>query len=298
MEHLRPRGFTELIDAAFQLLRARFGALATASALVTIPVMTVSFALLNYLMSRTRAAAAAGSTVGVPRSSVFPVMIAGYLISFVCIVFGLAVMIHVAAHAYLSEPAELGAGIARARQRFRLLLLTALGKYGMVVGCVMIAVIIMAMLVSRAPDLLYLMVPAILVLVAFMLVRWSMSGAVILLEEPRSVGAALDRSIVLTRGGFLRLTGVFGVALGIAYAASLALTTFGMSWLRSVVLLQLLNSLVWFAIYPFLAALVAAVYYDLRIRNEGLDLELMAGGLEPTAAPASTTGEAPSQLPA
>ena len=298
MEHLRPRGFTELIDAAFQLVRARFGALATGSALVMIPISAVGLINTHLLLSKAQAAVAAGNTTGVPRSTVWPMMLAGVPLTFVGFVFGFAAMIHVAARTYLGEPAELGAGLARARQRFRLLLLTALGKYGMVVACIMVSAMILGFVTSLAPVLIYLMFPALLLFAAFLLVRWSMSGAVIVLEEPKSVSAALDRSIALTRGGFLRLTAVFGVALGIAYAASLSLSVFGMSLLRSFVLMQVINNLVWFAIYPLLAVLVVVTYYDLRIRNEGFDLELMAGGLAPTPATATTMAEAPSHLPA
>ena len=36
------------------------------------------------------------------------------------------------------------------------------------------------------------------------------------------------------------------------------------------------------AVYPFLASLLALLYYDLRIRREGYDLELMARALDGT----------------
>lgn len=292
MEHLRPRGFTELVDAAFRLLRARFAALATGAALVMIPATAVGLANSYILTSRAATALAAGNAV-VPRATVWPLLIAGLFVSFVGFVFGFAAMVHVAARAYLNEPAELGEGLARARQRFRLLLLTALAKYGMTFTCGVVATLVATAMVAYVHQLEYVLIAVLLVVMTFLLVRWSMTGAVIVLEEPRFVGEALARSVALTKANRLRLTGVFGIVLAIAYSSSLAISLFGMRIVPSLALVQLMNSFVWFVAYPLLAVLVTVAYYDLRIRHEGLDLELMARGLvaapTPEPAPASVT---------
>ena len=53
-------------------------------------------------------------------------------------------------------------------------------------------------------------------------------------------------------------------------------------------MVNLLTQIVQILLYPVLAVTVTLLYYDLRIRKEGFDIEMMAselGGRAPAAAP-------------
>ena len=93
------------------------------------------------------------------------------------------------------------------------------------------------------------------------------------------------RSSTLTQGSKWRVLGLIVVAwiiyfVLLAIAAGIVQTT--MHGMTGIVVTRLLVV----PIYPFLGILVTLLYYDLRIRNEGLDLDLMLANETP-AHPAS-----------
>jgi hypothetical protein len=93
------------------------------------------------------------------------------------------------------------------------------------------------------------------------------------------------RSSTLTQGSKWRVLGLIVVAwiiyfVLLAIAAGIVQTT--MHGMTGIVATRLLVV----PIYPFLGILVTLLYYDLRIRNEGLDLDLMLANETP-AHPAS-----------
>jgi hypothetical protein len=89
------------------------------------------------------------------------------------------------------------------------------------------------------------------------------------------------RSATLTNGSKWRVLGLIIVAwiiyfILLAFASGIVqATTRG---LTGIVLTRLLVV----PIYPFLGILITLLYYDLRIRNEGLDLDLMMANESPT----------------
>jgi len=124
------------------------------------------------------------------------------------------------------------------------------------------------------------------VLVGFFYVRLALSSPVLMVERS-GVGAALRRSWYLTSGFFWRNLGVIAVASIVTGAISgiasmpIGMLTSGLMtlgpafiWIAgalSVLLAALLNAL----ITPFLAAITALLYVDIRMRKEGLDVELI-----------------------
>lgn len=283
--HLRPRSFSELIDATFHIVRARFGVLATGAALIMVPVMGISL-LMALLMPQPNLAGIADGAPVIPAVLADPPAIAyvGFaavgVLAIVAYVIGFAALVHVASRAYLGEAGELGPGLTRGRQRFWRLLLTMIAKYAMTFVSTVIVLLLGGILTSLSP---YMAIVAFLLTVgaaAFLLLRWSMTAPVIVLEEPRSVGATLDRSIQLTKGAFGRLFAIFGVLLVLLWAASFTMTMIGMAVTQSIIVGQVFGNLVTLVLYPFAAVLITVIYYDLRIRNEAFDLELMAGGLQ------------------
>lgn len=121
-------------------------------------------------------------------------------------------------------------------------------------------------------------------------VKWSLATPAMLLEG-LGVGASLRRSWRLTRRSFWRLLGILLLTSIVVYVVVLAVsapftvvgtvvggvsgaTEFGTGYVLSQVLTtvgSLVGSLVG---YPFLASVTALLYVDLRMRREGLDVEL------------------------
>ena len=124
-----------------------------------------------------------------------------------------------------------------------------------------------------------LIVPGVILLSGLVL-----STVVAVLEAPPSATAAMGRSWELTRGSrgkvFLTLLVAFllllvpSIALGGVEALLGSEGGIGLVVLALEAILQIL-------IYPFLYVVMTVLYYDLRVRKEGFDLELLASSLQP-----------------
>lgn len=124
------------------------------------------------------------------------------------------------------------------------------------------------------------------VLVAFFYVRLGLASPVLMMERT-GVTAAIRRSWQLTAGWFWRNLGVILVASIITSAISgfasmpISVATSGLVslgteflWVSGVVAV-LLSALLSALITPFLASITALLYVDIRMRKEGLDVELI-----------------------
>lgn len=133
----------------------------------------------------------------------------------------------------------------------------------------------------------------------FLFTMWTVTPAALVTEQ-RGPLSSLGRSFRLVRGRFWPVLGavvlaylLYVVVSQIIGAVTGAITFFGatntdqFSFLPAVignVLVSILSA-------PFLAAMVTIIYFDLRVRKEGYDLEVMAQDLErmegsrPPAAP-------------
>ena len=116
---------------------------------------------------------------------------------------------------------------------------------------------------------------------------WAFAVPALMVEGLRG-RRALGRSFRLVRGrwwptaaavalGFLLAFVVQVIAASLLQA--LLFTDIGDSALGAVVVSQLGSALGAALATPFQAAIVAVVYFDLRVRREGFDLELLAGGV-------------------
>ncbi|WP_380170603.1 hypothetical protein ACFEMC_16285 [Kineococcus sp. DHX-1] len=125
---------------------------------------------------------------------------------------------------------------------------------------------------------------------AFLWIKWSMATPAMLLEG-LGIGASLGRSFRLTRRSFWRLFGIQLLTAAVVYAV-VAAVGFPFSIVGGVVSaaagnpsdtgavvvqqsITTLGSMVGSIVaYPFLASVTALLYVDLRMRREGLDVEL------------------------
>ncbi|MFN2586678.1 MAG: hypothetical protein ABR613_00980 [Actinomycetota bacterium] len=127
--------------------------------------------------------------------------------------------------------------------------------------------------------LLALIVPGV-----WLWVSWTVAPAALLVEGTKGM-KALRRSFRLVRGrwwpvfgaimiGFL-LAGIVGAAIG-AVTVPLIFSDAADNVVLSAVVNTIVNTISGVVTTPFQAALVAVVYFDLRVRKEGFDLELLA----------------------
>ena len=126
-----------------------------------------------------------------------------------------------------------------------------------------------------------LVVLAWFIAMPILLLRWAMSMPVATLEDVGPV-TALRRSGVLTNGSKWRLFGIYVVFFLIFMAMYIVGAMIGGlsgAVFSNPMLANVLGNVMSMVLYPVLAVLQTVIYYDLRIRNEGFDLEYMAGGL-------------------
>lgn len=264
-------GLGELLDASFRLLRSRFGAFVLLSGLFAcitvgleyVGVLTGTDAILNII----------GRLVGLWQTT--------SVLSFVFAVIG---------GSALSVGASMGAGARTFGRMFGMNLLQ-----GLAAGLAAIPGGLLFLLAagSTSPILLVLAVVAVVLPAIYLATRWSVAGQA-LIGERCGISEALGRSWDLTAGylwrslGYVSLVGVLsllflwlplvlaGVLLGIAPA----------QWATSVQTLIYAIALVLTTLWvPFSLIAFTLFYYDLRVRNEGFDLELQVAQLEQTTAP-------------
>jgi hypothetical protein len=194
------------------------------------------------------------------------------------------------------DEVDVAAALRSGLRRWLPALVSIILKYALLVACAMVGfiagmiVMVGVMLATgrREPNdaLVYAMVAVVMVVGALAALPAIGRLAVVPLTailEPRGPIAALKRSNQLARGLWQHAVGTSALAFLIAIVpyvgASLLAGVFG-----SQIVQQLVGVVVSVILTPVYVASLVALYYDLRIRKEGFDLELMASRLA-TAVP-------------
>lgn len=129
-------------------------------------------------------------------------------------------------------------------------------------------------------GMLLLLVPGFVLLSGLIL-----SNAVLVLEAPISPDDAMSRSWKLTSGSRWKVFLTFMAAVLLLIVPAMAIGIIGAmgslfgtwSTLVPLVLVGVLDLFV----YPFIYVVITVLYYDLRVRKEGFDLELLAAATQP-----------------
>lgn len=256
---LRPMSAGEILDHAFGLFRHEFATLVTISALCSgIPVLAGIWA-----QSR-------GGFLIAPELTLVVL-----LLSMVGKAVATGASTFIVSGGYLGREVSAGDAMGRALPMLWSLILCSFG-FSLLMGF----------------GFVLLFVPGFIVL----------SGCVLcytaLVVEGVPAGKAIGRSWELTRDFRWRMLGLLIVFAIVAFLPAIAIGVvtgaFG-NQAANVAAMQrgtiptpllvssVLNALVQILLYPFLYCILVITYYDLRVRKEGFDLELMAGALGPTA---------------
>lgn len=243
---LRPLTLGEILDVSFSLYRAHFATFFVVAATVqAIPIAAELFR---------------GGDPFDP--SQLALSFAVLLVNFIMSAIGVAACTLVVSRAYFGERVSAGEALRGA--------MPFIGR--------MAAISAMTVLIITG-GLVLLIVPGIIALTGL-----AVSSVAAVVEAPLSPGDALRRSWALTKGFRWRMLWVFLVPMvlllmvpGIVLGGLLAAVGLSPEGLAFRTLLSVLT--VFF--YPFLYIVFAISYFDLRVRKEGFDLELMAAGAPP-----------------
>ncbi|WP_157079048.1 glycerophosphoryl diester phosphodiesterase membrane domain-containing protein [Herbiconiux solani] len=304
---LRPLGFGTLLGASFQVVRrnpkATFGSgLIVQVAITLITVLFVGAATV-WAVSRAVSAAGTSDAATIDSGNVLVVLLS-LVIPLVLSLFGSAllqgVLVLEVARATLGEKRRLGELWKAAFRRilplagwFAIIFAAAVVGIGILVLVIALFAALGTSFLALGLILGFLLGLGMLVLAAWLGTKLSAVPSVIVLERV-GVGAAIRRSWQLTRGNFWRTFGVIVLVFGICYLATQIISTpfsfiapilitlvdpnntgSGIAILIVFYVLFLAFTIVLSALTAAIqAATVAVIYIDLRMRKEGLDIEL------------------------
>lgn len=250
---LRPLSVGEILDTSFSLYRRHFGALATVALICTG----------TPLLLRLFLEASGGLFTSLT-------LFALYIVSLVVLsLVATGATVFIVAESYLGRPISAREALARAAPYL---------------GRILICSLLMSLVVGV--GFLLLFVPGIILAVGLVL-----AVPAVVLEPSTSVTGALSRSWELTRGSRWRIFGLGVTLMVLLYVPVVAVTglfamlvpstsiRLGPASAASIVALSIAG-LVQMFIYPLFYCVLTVTYYDLRVRKEGFDLELLASSLQ------------------
>jgi hypothetical protein len=259
---LRPRGIGEMLDVAVAIYRRHARRLVLVALVVEVPVqLLVTIVLLSAQPdSFTVNIAGNASPTFESQSTQLAATFVVLLVSVVSTAFVVAVCTRIVADAYVGlaggGPAEAARGaVGRIFAVVGLALLTALSQLAGLVFCLVGAAVPLALFAVAMP---------------------------VLILEGVGIFGALGRSVTLTKAHFFRVLGLVVTAqlltailnIGLTLAVAAAMRNSG-NTTAGVISQGIANTVVAVLTTPFLAAAIVACYFDLRIRNEAFDVQLL-----------------------
>jgi hypothetical protein len=272
---LRPLGVGEILDVAIKIYRARFGVLIRSVAVVLGPVFAFSAVIRLSIPTTDNLfnVGQPGATPDVNGNQIWA-FVAGtlliFILAFVASQVATGACFKAIGGVYFDEQPDWRESLRFARSRLGSLLWLSF-----------------LLILMLTPAFIACLVPGF-----YLYVAWSVAAPVVLLEEHRG-RRALKRSRELVRGRFWSTVGVLvlvAILGGIVQAIFLGVLTGLVSVTGNEVaraIAEAVGQTVSSALTtPLSAAVLTVLYFDLRVRKEGFDLELLARrlGVEPETA--------------
>jgi hypothetical protein len=256
---LRPRSTTEIIDAAASLLRQHYLELVTATALFTVPLFIAN----EFIGAQTgvQPDIATNPVTSLPSAGVYSGLLEwGMLSAAIGFLFGglaSATTVVIVSDNYLGREVTIAGALARALQRIVAVMITSVLQ-GILIGI----------------GLAFLIIPGLFC------IAWFFSAVNIVMVEGKNPLDALGRGHFLAKGSVLRVLGTLfftGVIIMVAtFVVSMILHALISAVHAGDQATVIADNVARILIYPFFTVVATVLYFDLRIRKEGLDLELMA----------------------
>ena len=286
MSDLRPMEFGEVLDGAFTMYRRNFGLFFRLS----VAISAVPAALFLYLQFRF-SGTTPDQSMAVFQTHLGELIGLGLLWAVLAMcakVMLTAGAIHVISASYLGRPATLGEALRLGASKIVPLILVGLGKWLLVFIIYLVGVVIWALLVgvSGVGGPVFVVVVAVgggialLWFLAFVLSGYALTTPAVVLEELSSSFDAFGRSWDLTRSHKLKVFGLWLVGWLLTWFVPF-LFFFGLGVLVSLrapslqLPLVVVNTVVSIALAAALPCVYTLMYYDLRMRREGFDLQLL-----------------------
>lgn len=281
---LRPLGVGEMLDAALKVYRSRARDMIVATALVTVPAIVLQV-LVQLSAGDPQQLTETDEVTGLPTvdGAAFATYLGGLLVSTLLILvannLALAGTTRLSLGAYLGDRTDWRESLRFAWRRI-----------------VPITAVLVVTTVGLLVGFALCIAPAL-----WLQGIWAVAVPVLLLEE-RGVFASLARSQELVRGRFWPVLGAIlaggllaSLLQGVLVGPVLLLSLVGTSFVVTSILNGVAQIIGVAVTTPFVAALTAVIYVDLRVRKEGFDLELLARGVgaDPTSVPDGPTPPEP-----
>lgn len=268
---LRPLNLADILDQSISLYRRNFAVFAGITALVYIPVgilqMAVGFFLGGFQQGMPRGAGQ------VPWGQLSGMGIAGLglvLVSLLVVPLGQGALAIAVSRRYLNEPVTVS---------------DAYGAIGNQWGPLIATVVVLGL--ATFAGLMLCLIPGI-----YLGVLWMFATPIIVLEMAPGPVAAAKRSSDLVGNEWWRCFGVYlllyllisavtyALALPVSIVTAVTLMQHNMALYQAIN--QGISTAVSVLVQPVLMVGLVMLYYDLRIRKEGFDLELLARALGKT----------------
>lgn len=282
---------SELLDELFRLYRRHFSLIVGVALLVALPGLVWSLATGVYRLNSTSYTnlftATGTSTVAFNSqefSNLLGTLLLGALGALILLPFSLGAVYRAVTDVALGRPATIG-----------VVLRETLARYWPLLGLVgLLFVFGVVWLIAELIGLVLLILPGLAVFCAavYFLVRWSLTVAAMMAEDMGPI-RGLGRSWNLVKGQWWRTFGILLIvailqtiisyALLIMFGLIAAIFTTGDF---QAALAQVGSTLLSALVSPITTIAVVLLYFDLRVRKEGLDLDQLAQQTSPGPAPA------------
>ena len=267
LQRLRPMTVGDLLDETFALYRRNFALFAGIVAVLTIP-QTILIAILTS-RATTTIALRAGRTAEVDWdafSATLGILGLTFLLGLVFSQLITGPLAYAISERYLGHPITVGQAYA------------SIG----VATFVRLIIVALVQAVVLVFGFILLVIPGI-----YLLVRFAFLSQTVVLEQA-GVGRAFSRSWHLVGGSWWRVFGIgllvivlVGIVQGIIGGVITAVLLIGQSsGTVSTLLNQAVSTVISIVVQPVQLTALTLLYYDLRIRKEGFDIELAAQSLD------------------
>lgn len=243
---LRPLSTGEVLDISFGLYRSLFFPLVT----VALVCRAVPVVLAIYLQQ------ISGGSLAI--FDHWRLLLASYVLALLLNVIAVAATTFIVSGAYLGHPMTADTALRKAiRLLGPLTLVSFLSSLAIGLGFIV------------------LFVPGVILFSGLVL-----ATAVLVLEQPLSAIGSMNRSWALTKGFRFKVLVSVVVAALLFVIPTIVVTVMGavgsLTGAWSPLISEVLTGILQVFVYPFVYAVITVLYYDLRVRKEGFDLELLA----------------------
>ncbi|MFN2569095.1 MAG: glycerophosphoryl diester phosphodiesterase membrane domain-containing protein [Candidatus Dormibacteria bacterium] len=268
----RPQALGELLDSAFTLYRRNFILIAAIAAVVEIPAGALQYVFLQGATVDAGRAPSNGLVVGVVGVGILQFLLIQPLVQ--------AAMTRAVSDRYLDRPVTVGTSYRSAWLRLRSLIAMSLEQTLLLLALLAPILVLTLVVGPAALVLLAVAVPAAI----WGAVRLSFASPIIVIES-LSGWNGLKRSWRLIAGSWWRIFGILLLVtimvaiMGSTINGMLSLPALAIPDPGKLVYTSVIGAVVNVFVTPIRLIVVTLLYYDLRIRREAFDIEMLAASL-------------------